>query len=609
MSAMVAVRDELAVANLILEAPEVSPHATLTQLAHLHRRSEAELSRVLRELSQKSAMNVSSSAFLRQADKRYRAMFTQVYSASSIPKEQRDPALLDNWKAVATLLSRELALQSAFYEEKISGSDPSIDRMMKIYNNSWRMLLDAGRDRGFMQTAVIDNRVPSQDLFDSLAETKGKIDARWSELQTETLRQPTPSAIVSAIENVEKIYFTNYRDLRRDLITRLAAGKKLAQSGHDFVHASNPALASLRVIPTAALNVTNKLVEQEVMNARRTLLMSVALMLLFFSLALLTATYVLFQVIHPLRRITKTLTSITDGDLTAAIPYDQRADEIGRFARALQVFRDSAAERQRLASEVLENRVAKEAAEASSRIKSEFLANMSHELRTPLNAILGFSEILTRQFYGPLGHKKYLEYAEDVHKSGAHLLELINDVLDLSKIDAGKMELHESTFSVGELIDDAVFMVGPKASAQVGIEVCVSQDVKIVADKRLTKQILLNLLSNACKFTPAGGTISIGALSRLDGGLEIYVEDTGLGMDAKQIELAFSPYGQVDSKIARTHQGTGLGLPIARSMARLQGGDLIAHSVLGKGTRMTVMLTQSRVVQPFASSISTRRIA
>jgi len=236
--------------------------------------------------------------------------------------------------------------------------------------------------------------------------------------------------------------------------------------------------------------------------------------------------------------------------------------------------------------------------QSASRAKSEFLAGMSHELRTPLNAILGFSEVIKGEMYGPLGHEKYREYAEDVHKSGAHLLDLINDVLDLSKIDAGRMELRESLFEAPALLDEALALLRDKARGRVELGVSLEPSLpQIHADKRLVKQILLNLLSNAVKFTPEGGKVSVTAARAPDGGLNIHVEDTGIGMNGEEMRTAFSPYGQVDSKIARTHQGTGLGLPISRSLAELHGGTLSAHSVKGHGTRMTLHLPESRMAE------------
>ena len=236
-------------------------------------------------------------------------------------------------------------------------------------------------------------------------------------------------------------------------------------------------------------------------------------------------------------------------------------------------------------------------AQRANQAKSEFLANMSHELRTPLNAILGFSEIIEAQLYGPLGHPKYAEYAADVHKSGVHLLDLINDVLDLSKIDAGKMELRESVFPIGELIDETAALLRDKAMGHVSLELRLPAPIEVTADRRLTKQILINLLSNAIKFTPKGGAVTLGALDKPGSGVEITVTDTGIGMTQAQIEKAFSVYGQIDSRIARSHEGTGLGLPISQSLARLQGGDLLAYSIPGHGTRMTLILPESRIVR------------
>ena len=266
------------------------------------------------------------------------------------------------------------------------------------------------------------------------------------------------------------------------------------------------------------------------------------------------------------------------GDMQAALAREEKVN------RALRVSEQRALE---MAQQ----------AQSANKAKSEFLASMSHELRTPLNAILGFSEILKSQLYGPLGSAKYVEYAEDVHKSGGHLLELINDVLDLSKIDAGKMELRESTFSIPDMINDAVVLVRDRAKDHVGLDVRVEGPIHVRADKRLTMQILINLLSNAVKFTPTGGTITVGAEEKSGQGLEIYVFDTGIGMTEAQLEKAFSPYGQIDSKISREHQGTGLGLPISQSLARLQGGDLTASSTPGRGTHMTLTLPEERIVR------------
>ncbi len=232
----------------------------------------------------------------------------------------------------------------------------------------------------------------------------------------------------------------------------------------------------------------------------------------------------------------------------------------------------------------------------ASNAKSEFLAGMSHELRTPLNAILGFSEVIQSELYGPLGHKKYREYAQDVYRSGAHLLDLINDVLDLSKIDAGKMELRESIFEVPDLVAETLALVGHKANASVELQVCMPHDLPLViADKRLIKQILLNLLSNAVKFTPAGGTLRIEAEHLSGDGLSLRVSDNGIGMDQADVATAFSHYGQIDSKIARSHQGTGLGLPISRALAELHGGSLTAKSAKGVGTCITLLLPETRV--------------
>ena len=241
----------------------------------------------------------------------------------------------------------------------------------------------------------------------------------------------------------------------------------------------------------------------------------------------------------------------------------------------------------------------KEAAELANRSKSEFLANMSHELRTPLNAIIGFSEVIRDQMFGPTGNPRYAEYAHDIHASGQHLLQIINDLLDLSKLEAGKLDLHETEIALPGLVEDCLRLVRERAqAAEVSLAMAVPGDLPgLRADARILKQILLNLLTNSIKFTPRGGKVRIDAARLPCGALAIDVADTGIGMSAADIAVALTPFGQVDGSFARKHQGTGLGLPLARSLAELHGGRLAVASTPGAGTTVTVTLPAARVLR------------
>ena len=241
-------------------------------------------------------------------------------------------------------------------------------------------------------------------------------------------------------------------------------------------------------------------------------------------------------------------------------------------------------------------RAAKEQAESANRIKSQFLANISHELRTPLNAVIGFSEVLTAGYAGDLSAKQR-EYVEDIRVSGQHLLSLINDILDLSKAEAGKLELVEEQVVVDALVGQAVGMLRERAEVA-GISVCseVSPGLPVLSgDGRKIKQIVLNLLSNAIKFTPAGGRVTITAGRGSDGGLRIVVADTGIGMSRDELDVALEAFGQVDSKLNRRFDGTGLGLPLARMLAELHGGSLTLDSEKNIGTTATLLLPAARL--------------
>ena len=244
-----------------------------------------------------------------------------------------------------------------------------------------------------------------------------------------------------------------------------------------------------------------------------------------------------------------------------------------------------------------ELRHAKEEAETASRSKSEFLANTSHELRTPLNAIIGFADLLASQKFGPLGNPRYVGYAVDIRDSGQHLLELINDVLDLSKVEYGKLELHEEPIDVAATVASCLRLMRPRAeAAQVGLDAELPATLPAVrADDRRLKQILLNLLSNAVKFTPAGGKVVLRAQADA-AGFHLSVVDNGIGIAAADLAKALSPFGQVDSRLARRYPGTGLGLPLTKAMVELHGGTLRIDSQPGLGTAVTVSLPLERVL-------------
>ncbi len=287
-------------------------------------------------------------------------------------------------------------------------------------------------------------------------------------------------------------------------------------------------------------------------------------------------------------------------------------DEIGHMAGALKTFISTINQREdelRQARDALKQKVveierskddlrrAKEEAELSNRSKSEFLANMSHELRTPLNAIIGFSDLTLSESFGPVGNARYVDYAKDINQSGQHLLQLINDILDLSKIEAGKLELYECPIDLQRTISACLVLIKDRAeSGGLTLKSQIPKDLpSLYADDLKVKQIVLNLLSNAVKFTPPGGRVTLSVEADLTKGLTLQVSDTGIGIAAKSLPLIFAPFVQEESTLSRTYEGTGLGLPLTKALVEIHGGHIAMESEVGLGTTVTLNFPAERI--------------
>ena len=332
-------------------------------------------------------------------------------------------------------------------------------------------------------------------------------------------------------------------------------------------------LVNSTVSQTEALKVENR----SAFDQSQTLLIAVAAVATI--LALLLGYVLSWSVVGPIREIEGRLGEITSGDFTGHVTVRNR-DELGALADNINLMND---ELGRLYKEL----------ESTSRHKSEFLASMSHELRTPLNAVIGFSQVLRQQMFGELNEKQ-LEYVDDILGSGQHLLNLINDILDLAKVEAGRMELQSAPFALDETLRNATAMVRERATRQ---DVTLSTEIdasvgEIQADERKVKQILFNLLSNAVKFTPAGGTITLAARTDASQAI-ISVRDTGVGITREDQARIFEDFYQLGPGMAQ--EGTGLGLALTKRLVDLHGGELTLESAPGAGSTFTVRLPLRRM--------------
>jgi two-component system cell cycle sensor histidine kinase PleC len=275
-------------------------------------------------------------------------------------------------------------------------------------------------------------------------------------------------------------------------------------------------------------------------------------------------------------------------DITPLKQHENRL--LSSERRLMKTVSDLQQSQQQLESQAQQLAELAQTAEEANQAKSKFLANMSHELRTPLNAIIGFSEIMASGMFGKLGSDKYDEYCRDIHRSGTYLLDVINDVLDMSKIEAGRLKLDLEDVELNRELDDALRVVTMRAQEKnLKVSSKIASEIHLKADRRALKQIALNLLSNAVKFTPEKGRITVrGRVSR--GAVVIGIQDSGIGIPREALKKLGRPFEQVESQLTKTHHGSGLGLAIAKSLVELHGGTMRIRSTLGAGTTVVVRL-------------------
>jgi signal transduction histidine kinase len=562
------------------------------QIAELRENSGKSLDSALRKLDafEKNGAAAEIEEIVRSRDV-FVAVRREVDHALQLPNDSRPEALSGTWFAANGRLVDAIDGLSGQLESDLShGDDTFVAEMIRIKQIVWPVRSDTGDDRAFVRQRITSRQPLSAAEQRDLDILSGRIDGGWRLILDIHQRPTTPARLKEAIAAANDAYFTTFRRLRDQVVAGLSAGRPVIDFLPEWDKLSGPGRESVYMVAETAFDLASDHAAQEFAKAERELYTAIALMLFFLGVGALNAWYVFRRVVRPINKITESMALVVDGNFSGQIPFKDRADEIGLLSRALGVFRDNAIERQELY-------FAKLGAETANRAKSEFLANMSHELRTPLNAIIGFSEVIKIGMFGPVS-ERYRSYGSDIFDSGNHLLKLINEILDLSKLEAGHFELQEEDVDIADVIRSSKRLIDAQAEkAKVRVHATIQDGLPLVrADDRRMRQVLINLLSNAVKFTPEGGRVLVSCLAT-DTGLVITVSDTGIGMAPHQIPKALEAFGQVDSTISRKYEGTGLGLPLAKHLVELHGGMLRIESALNFGTTVTIVLPPERIAR------------
>src|SRR5262245_7109364 len=583
-------RVERGTVNTALATPDAISPDTRAEIAELRAQSDQALQSAFAKIKAVQFEGVERAIGRIEEACHTLAALRPVVDAALLELRVNRPADLNpKWIAAVNEVVDAIDGLSTTLESELSQADPFIADMTRIKQIVWSVRSDSGDDRLLVREAMVSGKRLSDDQREELVRLAGRIDGVWKLVRDEGRLPSTPAALKAAIDMADSVYFGAFRPIRDKVVEDLAAGRSVYIPPREWLDLSTPGRESLFMVSKTAFDLAGAHAFRQADAAERSLFIAVLFMIFFLSIGVFTGSFVSRRVVQPIAQITRTMGLVADGEIVREIPFQERVDEIGSLSRALRVFRDTAIERQHL-------EVAKIAAETANRTKSQFLANMSHELRTPLNAIIGFSDLIQSRMFGPISDR-YQEYASNILLSGNHLLGLINEVLDLSKLEAGQLELYEGDVDLSDVIKTSMHFVEPQArKSNIGLSYLVDERVRVISDdERRIRQAVINLLSNAVKFTPEGGSVKV-VCTRSRAGISIVVSDTGVGIAANEIPKAMEPFGQIDNRLSRKREGTGLGLPLSKHLVELHGGTLTIESQLNVGTTATILLPEGRIL-------------
>ena len=595
-AALEALRLEQGEMGVALAQPGPADPATIAKMEALHARSLQVLEETHNRANLEADGPIPNLSNILRAGDTYKKSYVQALANLHRPLSARRPGLQGQWQAGMNAVVAAINARTRMRSMYIADASAFNNEATKIIRMAWSMREILGRDRRLLAEAITDGRKLTSGQLQQFAEQEGNINYPWGVLASDRTDLPTfPAELKRAVDNAEKTYFGQVRASRRAILDALGAGDPSPLSVAAWLTESTRGLLSITDVSRTAFTLTRAHMTNQLGQANRDFDVALALMILSISLASFSLLYVIYRVIRPLRDITGAMQAVAAGNLDHAIPFQNRRDEIGQFARSLRLFRDNVIDKRKLEEALRENQLAKETAEASSKVKSQFLANMSHELRTPLNAIIGFSELIQNQIYGPL-QKQYRDYAVIIHESGHHLLNLVSDILDIAKIEAGKFVLDIRDVDLTESVAYCIRLVKNRADERRIrlVTLLPAQGLIFSADQRAFRQILLNLLSNAIKFSRPGDEVEVAA--RITGEkLLVTVRDHGIGMPESLLARIGQPFEQAVNDPVHAREGTGLGLSLVRALIHQHGGALSIESREGVGTAVTCELPLSRV--------------